>query len=117
MNEFEYKILIKKIDKLTTKKSKKEMLNTLKNTKDYYSFKAVTYLIKKHSLELGTADSNKIKKNLLALYLTNKYYTEDIIEYCDSDYTISPYHFKKMVDSRYTTFQLLAYVLTHIKEK
>lgn len=119
MDYFKYKILLKNIDSLTTKKSKIAMQQRLLEEGDIFSFRALTYLIKKYSniLNISTVDSNIIKNFMLELVEDSEYSLEYITEFCDSDYTISEFHYEKLVDSRYTTFQLAAYIAKHVTKK
>ena len=126
MNEFEYVIVIEEIDNLTTKKSKKGMLTklitpTYRNRQiwTYHLFKAVTYLIKKYPKDLiiGTSISDHIKGGLLLLLDLHKDNIDELTEFCDSQFTVTENHFERLANSRYTTFQMMAYIAKNVRTK
>ena len=126
MNEFEYVIVIEEIDNLTTKKSKKDMLTklitpTYRNRQiwTYHLFKAVTYLIKKYPKDLiiGTSISDHIKGGLLLLLDLHKDNIDELTEFCDSQFTVTENHFERLANSRYTTFQMMAYIAKNVRTK
>ncbi len=115
MNKFDYVLTKEKIDTFTTKKAKKEMLATLMHYNDYFSFKALTYLLLVNpDMNLGTQQGARVTAKLSRLLEDKSIDIEDLTEFCNSDFTISEFHFNKLMTSRYTTFQILAYAAKHI---
>ncbi len=116
MNQFEYVLVCDSINKLTTTKDKKAMLTKLLVREDFYSFKALTYLIKKYpSINPGLQIGERIKYKLVRLLEDRTHNVSDITEFCNSDFEVSEFHYEKLATSRYTTFQMLAYISKHIK--
>ena len=115
MDKFQYTIIINEINNLTTKKAKKELFDKLlfcdEDTAN--GFKALTYLVKTHGKDLliGTQTNRYITDYLLEVadYVEADY--KDLLQFCDSDFTLSEYHTRKLYDTRYLPFQVAAYML------
>ena len=60
-------------------------------------------------------NSHFLKQQLASLIDRKAAPLENLIQYCDSDFSVSQHHYQKLVQSRYTTFQMLAYIAQHIK--
>lgn len=126
MNEFDYVVYIEKINKLKTKKAKKGMLDDLlypthsnRSLWTYHRFRAVTYLIKAYpnDLIIGTNTSDYIKSGLLILLRDPTNDIEGLTEFCDSTFTVTEHHFERLAGSRYTTFQMMAYIAKNVRKK
>lgn len=92
-------------------------MTTLLYKDGYYEFKALTYLLQQYPKDviIGTGTSNRIKKTLHKLITSDDYLLDDLTEFCETPYTVSQYHFDHLASSRYTTYQMLAYVAHNIK--
>lgn len=119
MDVFQYKMAIAKIDNLTTKKSKKELLTSMLYERDYYTFKALTYLLQKYpdDFTIGTNISNDIKKTLAFLLNKKMHDVTELTEFCNTDFTVTQVHLDGLIASRYTAYQMLAYAANHIEVK
>jgi len=117
MDGFKFKLLKTDIENLKTKKAKKEMFEKLRwECNEANPFILITYLIKLYpEIQLGTSNSHFLKQKLASLIDRKAAPLEDLIQYCDSDFSVSKHHYDKLVQSRYTTFQMLAYIAQHIK--
>lgn len=115
MDNFQLKVKLEEVGRLTTKKRKQEMFEEfLYEEPTVNGFKVLTYLIKLYpfDIKIGTSANSLVTSNLLDLIDENENIDkEDLMQYCDSEFALTDFHREKLFSSRYLPFQAAAHLL------
>lgn len=120
MDLFQYTLMLETIDTLKTKTAVEALKRKLAtNVSDFYTFKALTYLLKTHSNKtaVGAPLSAILSKHILRMYKAKKHTLAEITEHCNTPIVLSNVHFTQFITSRYMPYQALAHALNTIQIK
>ena len=114
MDNFKYRLKIEAINKLTTKKSIKEVFTELLYANDSVNgFKALTYVLYRHpdKIVIGTGNNDSITKKLVRIVAAFTVDIEDLTQYCVGTLPLTDAHKVRLLNNRYIPYQLAADIL------